>query len=81
MENLSILIVLDTIFINLKKQRHTQEFWQNPRFCKFWPPGGKPTEKESVGCFKNDPLQLLLMTFLSGEPSLGFRIYLVIPNF
>ena len=43
--------------------------------------GVNPRKRKSVGCFKNDPLQLLLMTFLSGEPSLGFRIYLVIPNF
>ena len=43
--------------------------------------GANPRKRKSVGCFKNDPLQLLLMTFLSGEPSLGFRIYLVIPNF
>ena len=43
--------------------------------------GANPQKRKSVGCFKNDPLQLLLMTFLSGEPSLGFRIYLAIPNF
>ena len=43
--------------------------------------GANPQKRKSVGCFKNDPLQLLLVTFLSGEPSLGFRIYLAIPNF
>ena len=43
--------------------------------------GANPQKKKSVGCLKNDPLQLLLLTCLSGEPSLGFRIYLVIPNF
>ena len=43
--------------------------------------GAKPQKRKSVEGFKNDPLQLLLMTFISGEPSLQFRIYLVIPNF
>ena len=43
--------------------------------------GANPQKRKSVGCSKNDPLQLLLMAFLSGEPSLGFRIFLVIPNF
>ena len=43
--------------------------------------GANPQKRKSVGCFKNDALQLLLLTYLSGEPSLGFRIYLVAPNF
>ena len=43
--------------------------------------GANPQKRKSVERFKNDPLQLLLMTFLSGEPSLGFRIHLAIPNF
>ena len=43
--------------------------------------GANPRKRKSVGCFKNDPLQLLLLTCLSGEPSLEVRIYLVIPNF
>jgi hypothetical protein len=34
--------------------------------------GANPQERKSVGYFKNDPLQLLLMTFLSGEPVFRF---------
>ena len=36
--------------------------------------GANPQKTKSVECLKNDPLQLLLLTCLSGEPSLGFRI-------
>ena len=37
--------------------------------------GANPRKRKSVGCFKNDPLQLLLMTSLSGDPSLEVRNY------
>ena len=37
--------------------------------------GANPQKRKSVERFKNDPLQLLLMTFLSGEPSLEIRNY------
>ena len=37
--------------------------------------GANPQKRKIVGCFKNDPLQLVLMTFLSGEPSLEVRNY------
>ena len=37
--------------------------------------GANPQKRKSVGCFKNNPLQLLLLTCLSGEPSLEVRNY------
>ena len=35
--------------------------------------GANPQKRNSVGGFKYDPLQLLLVTSLSGEPSLEVR--------
>ena len=69
------------IYQSKETMPHTGIFVKFHVFANSCHQGANPQKRKSVGYFKNDPLQLLLMTFLSGEPSLGFRIYLAIPNF